>query len=145
MGLADPHPAPEAREIGVSGTHSGTDRAVAISEQTDAQLLKELQESGIPRVRKLFREHDEVARDALVAIAKDAEAPAGSRVSASREILDRAYGKPETLRTARGADVASGGRGISITIRNFYAPEGDTQTVVDVEATPVEEEDVGGA
>lgn len=44
-------------------------------------------------VRVLAQQHGKAAIDCLAEIFKDREQPAAARVAASREILDRAYGK----------------------------------------------------
>ena len=119
----------------MSGTQSGTGRAVEASKE-DAALLRELRESGLPRVRKLFQSEDEIARDALVAIATDEAAPHAARVTASKTILEYGYGKPTTLQSGNraGAATADGGRGFQVVIKQFFPTDGDNMTVVDVES-----------
>lgn len=54
--------------------------------------------SGRPRVvmavRDLAREHADEAVQVLASIMRDDDAPAGARISAAMEILNRGYGRP---------------------------------------------------
>lgn len=50
---------------------------------------------------KMFLTHVELARDELVGILQNPDAKASDKISAAKEILDRAYGKP-----MQGADLA---------------------------------------
>lgn len=57
-------------------------------------------------VRALAQKHGEAAIQALVDIMKGAEQPPAARVSAAKEILDRAYGKsPQPISDADGTSL----------------------------------------
>jgi hypothetical protein len=50
---------------------------------------------GVGEVKRLAQQHGPAMLQALVEIVGDKSAPHAARVAAAREVLDRAYGRPE--------------------------------------------------
>jgi len=73
-----------------------TDAAIALA--TDAQLENQLEDAGVSRAKKKAQKAAPSMVKQLIGIAKDGKAPEGARVSAAREVLHQAEGRPATQR-----------------------------------------------
>jgi len=99
------------------------------AEMTGGEVVQMLEDEGVSRIRKLMRPHDQLAVDTLAAIARDDEASAASRVTASTRILEYAHGKPVPI-AGKTAGLGTG-NGLTINVIKFY----DSNEPVTVEAT----------
>ncbi len=94
----------------------------------DAAL--DMLEGGVSRVRKLTREHDQLAVDTLASICGDPEATDSSRVAAATRILEYSHGRPIPLMGSTRIN----GAGNALTINVLRFSDEDAPVTIDVQS-----------